>query len=273
MRGVIYFNISELTKGQRLVDIHMNATQHTFWYMGIYRVSKHRELMTNKCQDAAETVESCSLCVCRTSCVHLICNYNYFPGNQGPRPLFYEVLKLITHNKSSLCLVCSSDFKVYICLSLDRSLLAMAQQCFDWGGGGLAGRAVQRWCSEKPQTIENRASAHRFSILFLKVHCKILGSGFGNKEQSLQDSGYRPLQGEFKDPNALLTPREGHGWLVTELFHLMSHAFSFSWGHWGNPAPRPLGITSRVLGQKNTRRIRWLMKWSQPFKLKAESIF
>lgn len=44
---------------------------------------------------------------------HFICNYNYFPENQRPSLLFYEVIKLMSHNKSCLCLVCSGLHLAY----------------------------------------------------------------------------------------------------------------------------------------------------------------
>lgn len=54
---------------------------------------------------------------------HFICNYNYFPENQGPRLLFYEVIKLISHNKSCLCLVCSGQI---LCISFSLSWILLA---------------------------------------------------------------------------------------------------------------------------------------------------
>lgn len=105
-------DISKLTERQRLVDMYLHTTPLVFWYPGPHRISKHMELMTNECQAATQTIE-CAICfVWRPpSGAHLSSNYNYFPANQGPRPLFYKVLKLITHDKSSLCLVGPPDLK------------------------------------------------------------------------------------------------------------------------------------------------------------------
>lgn len=105
-------NISELTERQRLVDIYLHTTPLVFWYLGLHRISKHTEQMTSECQAATETIE-CAVCFVRRppSGAHLTSNYNYFPANQGPRPLFYKVLKLFTHDRSSLCLALPPDLK------------------------------------------------------------------------------------------------------------------------------------------------------------------
>lgn len=202
--SITFLNLPRDKGDTYIVDMYLHTIQLMFWYMRMHRVSKHPQLRTNMCQAAAETVESAISFVWRPpSGVHLICNY-YFPGNQGPRPLFYEVLKLITHDKSSLCLVCHSDFKGYISLSFDGSLLAMAWQGFDHGVWQEGWWGVMLSVLEPIQTTRRLQTAVPVPMgslsPVLQSPQQSLGCAVGNKEQlCLQDSGYQPQQGELKN--------------------------------------------------------------------------
>lgn len=124
------------------------------------------------------------------------------PRKPRPTTSLCEVLKLITHNKSSLCLVCSSDFEVYIALSLDGSLLALAQQCFDqgvWQEGWyrLEPAQLSQWI------IANCARAYKLSLPCASkptVEVWVLDLKTKKKQRWVYGNQGRPQQGEFSDP-------------------------------------------------------------------------
>ena len=101
----------ELTEGQRLMDVCSVSSTTCVWHPG-----EITGLPSAKSWARAGLELQWWWCgICSYFCIedllfqwcHFVCNYNYFPENQGPRLLFYDVMKLISHNKSCLCLVCS----------------------------------------------------------------------------------------------------------------------------------------------------------------------